>query len=116
MFDLLDGGVLLALGEVAGSDFADEALEGGPFDDFEGVDNISSGFGHLISLGVADQGVEEYLLKGDLAGEPDGHHDHASDPEEEDVVSSFEELIWEKGLEIEVFSIWPLEGREGEET
>lgn len=60
--------------------------------------------------------MQEDLLEGDLAGEPNRHHDHSCDPEEEDIVAGLEQLVREERLEVWVLCVRPLQGREGEET
>ena len=68
-------------------------------DDLDGVDDVALGLGHLLAVGVADEGVDVDVAEGDGVGERAraavGHgdvehevaaeHDHARDPEEEDV-------------------------------
>lgn len=116
MLQLFDGGVLLALGQVAIPDLADQALKGRSFDDLQRIDYISSRLRHLVSLGVADQGVQKDLLERDLASQPNRHHDHTSNPEEQNVMACLEQLVGEKSLEVEMLSIWPLQRGEGEES
>ncbi len=76
------------------------------FDDLDGVDDVALGLRHLLAIGVADEGVDVDLAEGDGVGEGArgavGHrdvehevgaeHDHAGDPEEEDVEAGDEEL------------------------
>jgi hypothetical protein len=59
--------------------------------------------------------MQEYVLEGQLISEAQTHHDHASNPKEDDVSTGLEEISWEEGLEVRVLNIGPAEGREGEE-
>ena len=83
-------------------------------DDLDGVDDVALGLGHLLAVGVADEGVDVDLLEGDGFGElaraAIGHrdvehevaaeHDHAGDPEEEDVEAGDEQGGGVEGGEI----------------
>ena len=60
--------------------------------------------------------MQQDLLEGDFAGQPNRHHDHPCDPEEEDVVASFKQLVGEERGEVRVLGVGPLQGREGEEA
>lgn len=59
------------------------------------VDNVTLGFGHLLAFVVADQaghvdGMERNLrLAVFVFDEVHGHHDHAGDPEEDDVEAGY---------------------------
>mmetsp|Transcript_18696 Transcript_18696/g.44683 ORF Transcript_18696/g.44683 Transcript_18696/m.44683 type:complete len:798 (+) Transcript_18696:625-3018(+) len=55
-------------------------------DGVERVDDIAEGFAHLAALLVPHEPVEEDGAEGRPARQLDPHHDHARDPEEEDVV------------------------------
>ena len=68
-------------------------------DDLDGVDDVALGLGHLFAVGVADEGVDVHVFEwdrfrkraraavghGDVEHEVAAEHDHARDPEEEDV-------------------------------
>ena len=83
-------------------------------DDLDGVDDVALGFGDLLAVGVADQGVDVDVAEGDGVGEGAfasvGHgyvehevaaeHDHAGDPEEEDVEAGDELLRGVEGGEV----------------
>lgn len=60
--------------------------------------------------------MQEYVLEGQLICEAQTHHDHASNPKENDVATGLEEVPWEEGLEVGVLNIGPAQGREGEEA
>jgi hypothetical protein len=67
--------------------------------DFNGVNDVALGLGHLFAVGIADQGVDVHLAKrdrlgkraraavghGHVARKPAAQHDHAGYPEEKDV-------------------------------
>ena len=50
------------------------------------VQHIALGLAHLLALRVTNQTVDVDMFERYLAGEMRGHHDHAGDPEEDDVV------------------------------
>ena len=54
---------------------------------------VAERLGHLAAVSVADHGVEEDVGEGNLAAELHTHHDHARDPEEEDVPAGLEERV-----------------------
>ena len=82
-------------------------------DDLDGVDDVALGLGHLLAVGVADEAVDVDVAEGDGVGggaraavghanvfhEMAAEHDHAGDPEEEDVEAGDEELGWVEGGE-----------------
>ena len=51
----------------------------------ERVDDVALGLRHLLALGIAHQAVDVDLAERDVAHELDAEHDHAGDPEEQDV-------------------------------
>ena len=83
-------------------------------DDFDGIDDVALGLGHLFAVGVADQGVDINLAEGNrfrkgalasirhrhVAGKPAAQHDHARHPEEEDVEAGDQEAGGIEGVEI----------------
>ncbi len=101
-------------------------------DDLDGVDHVALGLGHLLAVGVADQGVDVDVAEGDGVGERAlaavgvgdvehevaAEHDHAGDPEEEDVEAGDEELGGVEGGEVggEGVGSVPAEDGEGEEA
>lgn len=60
--------------------------------------------------------MQKDLLERDLASQPNRHHDHTSNPEEQNVMACLEQLVGEKSLEVEMLSVWPLQWGEGEES
>jgi hypothetical protein len=60
--------------------------------------------------------VQENVLERKLITETQTHHDHACDPEEDNITASFQKVSGEESLEIGVLSVRPAESREGEQT
>ena len=108
-------------------------------DDVDGVDDVALGLGHLLAVGVADEAVDVDLSEGDgvgeralaavghgdVEGEVAAEHDHAGDPEEEDVEAGDEEAWWGRKLARSsviceacrlASGVGPAEGGEGEQT
>ena len=56
-------------------------------DDLYGVDAVAERLGHLASLAVAHKAVDKDIPERHVAPEAQSHHDHARDPEEDDVIS-----------------------------
>ena len=81
----------------------------------ERIHHVALGLGHLVTVFIADQTVQIDLGKGDLAGEVNAVHDHAGDPEEQDVITGLQH-----GGRVKVFIIRglfrPAKGRERPET
>src|SRR5690606_25595738 len=63
----------------------DERLEIDAVDQIEGVDDVALRFRHLVAVLVANEPGDVDLAEGNVAGELEPHHDHAGDPEEDDV-------------------------------
>ena len=66
-------------------------------DDFEGIEDVALNLAHLLAVFVLDEAVEIDGVEGYIAHVLDSEHDHAGDPEEEDVVACFEDCA---GVEI----------------
>lgn len=77
-----------------------EDVERSALDDIDRVDNVPERLAHLAAVSVADHGVAEDLVEGDFAGEVHTEHDHAGDPEEEDVPARLEDVGGVEGLEV----------------
>ena len=58
--------------------------------------------------------MQQNSVEGQLSSEFETEHDHASDPEEEDVVASLEDGGWIEALEVVCGLIGPREDREWE--
>ena len=94
-----DAGRHLRLRQVLGA-LLDQFFQADAVDQVQGVQAVAFGLGHLAALGVAHQAVDIYLAEGRLAGELQGHHDHAGDPEEDDVVAGHQGIRGVEALEI----------------
>ncbi len=81
---LLDALGLLRVHQAEGA-FLDQFLDADAVDQVDRVEHVALGLAHLLALAVADQAVHVHVLERDLAGDVLGHHDHAGDPEEDDV-------------------------------
>ena len=57
----------------------------GVLHDFLRRDHVALGLGHLLALFVPNHRVQVNLVERNLIHEMDSHHDHAGDPEENDV-------------------------------
>ena len=107
----------LRLHHVAGT-FFQQLFQRDTIDHVQRVDNVTLGFGHLLAFVVADQaghvdGMEWNLrLAVFVFDEVHGHHDHAGNPEEDDVEAGDHHAGWvELTQRVGVFR--PAEGREG---
>ena len=69
----------------AGSALFDQSVEADAVDQIDRIEHVALGFRHLLAFAIADQAMHIDVLEGDLAGDLLGHHDHAGDPEEDDV-------------------------------
>ena len=95
---LLDGRLHLRLHQAGGA-FGEQGVEGDAVDDVERIDDIALRFRHLLAVVIADQSSDVDLAKGHLAGEFQAHHDHAGDPEENDVEAGDQHRSGIVGLE-----------------
>ena len=64
---------------------ADEVLKPDAVDQVDRVDHIALGLALLLTLGIADQARDVHVTKRHIARELEPEHDHAGDPEEDDV-------------------------------
>src|SRR5690606_17849357 len=62
----------------------DQIIKTDAVDEVYRVQHITLGFGHFLDLRIADQAVDIYVFKRDLARDVFSHHNHASHPEEND--------------------------------
>jgi len=76
----------LGLAQAVGALF-EQGFERDAVDQVHRVQHIALGLAHLLALRVEHQAVDVDMLEGDAAGEVGRHHDHAGDPEEDDVVA-----------------------------
>ena len=73
-----------------GGAFVQQRRQLNAVDQVHRIEDIALGFGHFFAFRVADQTVHINGFERDFAGEVFGHHDHARDPEENDVVAGHE--------------------------
>ncbi|MDT4793166.1 hypothetical protein FQZ97_256800 [compost metagenome] len=98
--------------------FLQQLVEGDAVDDVQRVEHVALGLGHLLALAVAHQAVDVDGLERDLRGavrvlhQVHGQHDHAGDPEEDDVEAGDQHVGGVEGLE-ELGLFRPAEGGEG---
>ena len=100
---LFDGRLHLRLHQPAGA-LGEQRLQRYAVDDVERVDDVALGLGHLLAVVIANQSVHVDFAKRHLAGELQAHHDHAGDPEENDVESRDQHRGRIVGLRARVFS------------
>jgi hypothetical protein len=81
---LLDGGGLLRVHQARRA-LRDQRFEVDAVDDVDRVERVALALRHLLAFGVAHEAVHVHRMERHLAGEVRGHHDHAGDPEEDDV-------------------------------
>lgn len=62
--------------------------------DIDRINDIPQRFTHLPPVCVADHGVTVDFGEGNLAGQVDAQHDHAGDPEEQDVPARLQDGGW----------------------
>ena len=92
-----------------------EILQRRAVDNVERIDDVAERLGHLAAFGVAYEGVAEDFREGDLPCELDPEHDHARNPEEENIPASLEDGHWVELLHVGGL-VGPAEGREGPEA
>ena len=73
------------------------------------VDDISEGFAHLSSVSISDHRMKVDLREGDLTHHLLSKEDHPGNPKEQNVVTSFKELV-----RVEVVEIRRLDGMQEE--
>src|SRR5581483_6884269 len=82
-------------GRTAGEDEKAQRVGGVFGDDIERVvAGAKVGFGHFGSVGVAHDAVQIHGVKRNLTHELDAEHNHAGDPEEQNVVTRFQYGGW----------------------
>ena len=69
------------------------------------VNDVAQALAHFPSVGITNHGMAIDLLEGHLSSEVDSKHDHASDPEENDIPSSLQH-----GRGVEVLQVGGLVG------
>ena len=66
-------------------------------DDLQRVDDIPLGLAHLVAFFITNQAVQINIFEGDFSGIFDAHHNHAGDPEEQNIITCFQ---YTRGVEI----------------
>ena len=64
------------------------------------VNDIAFTFAHFFAMGIKNETVEIDFLKWHLARNVKSHHNHASDPSEENIGASFHDVQWIVRVEI----------------
>ena len=75
----------------------------------ERIERVAFALTHLLAFGITHETVDVDVLKGSAAREVFGHHDHARNPEENDVVSSYKYIRWIEVVKI-LRLMWPAKG------
>mmetsp|Transcript_2948 Transcript_2948/g.2542 ORF Transcript_2948/g.2542 Transcript_2948/m.2542 type:complete len:238 (+) Transcript_2948:917-1630(+) len=108
--------VHLILRESTLLDTINQVFQTGTIDDIDRVNNVTLTLTHLFTILVSDEIVQEYSVEGKLISEEVAHHDHLCDPEEQNIVTSFEQMSRVEVLEVFIsIHIGPSEGGEGEQ-
>ena len=95
-----------------------EVFKTDALDDVERVERVAFGLGHLLAFGIAHETVDVHVVERHAAREVLGHHDHASDPEEDDVVAGDEHgtrQVEVVGRAVVALRLRPAERGEGDE-
>jgi len=117
-------GVLLALAslsllnlvstEVTVEKLLVECLKGDTLDDIDGVNDVAETLADLTAVCITDHTVKEDITERQFVSEHERHHNHTSDPEEEDIVTSLEQCSRE--VFGKIWSLfWPAKDREWEQ-
>ncbi|MOA12824.1 hypothetical protein D3C78_1328460 [compost metagenome] len=107
----------LRLHHVAGT-FFQQVCQRNTVNHIQRIDNVTLGFGHFLAFIVTNQTGHVDGFKRNLRfavfifDEVHGHHDHAGDPEEDDVEAGHHHAGWVE-LTQRVGVLWPAERREG---
>ena len=70
--------------------FCNKTLQINTVDEVDGVDHIALGFGHFLPFPITHKTVDVDRMEGHFAAEMQGHHDHSSDPEKDDVETRYQ--------------------------
>ena len=81
-------------------------------DQVDGVEHIALGLGHFVAVCVAHQAVNVNLFERHIVHELQAHHDHARDPEENNVKAGDQHAGGVEGLQ-SIGLLWPAQGGEG---
>ena len=69
-------------------------------DDVQRVDPVAQALGHLAALSVLDHGVDEHVAEGGGVEAVLAHHDHAGDPEGDDLTGGDQGVARVEGLQL----------------
>ena len=69
-------------------------------DEVDGIDHVPLRLRHLVAFLVADDGIDVDVAERHVAGEVGRRHDHARDPEEDDVEAGDEDRRGQEGGEL----------------
>mmetsp|Transcript_11473 Transcript_11473/g.29321 ORF Transcript_11473/g.29321 Transcript_11473/m.29321 type:complete len:240 (-) Transcript_11473:1916-2635(-) len=69
------------------------------------VDNVAQALRHFPAMRISNKRMKIDRREGELSGEVLAHHDHARDPEKENIVACLEEVAW-----VELVEVWCLVG------
>src|SRR5579883_331522 len=81
-------------GSGAGHQCVAQGIRAKPVDHLQRVANIPLRLRHLLPMLIAQQAVEVNDLEGRFTGKLQAEHDHARDPEEDDVVAGLQNGCW----------------------
>ncbi len=81
-----------------GGGFPDQGFQIDAVDQVQRINRVALGLGHLLAFRIAHDGIDVDLAERHLAGEILGGHDHARDPEEDDVEAGNQHRARDEGL------------------
>ena len=81
----------------AGSPFADQRIEVDTVDQVQRIEHVALRLGHLLAVRIADEPMYVNLAKRYFVHEFETHHDHARDPEKDDIETRHQDLARIKG-------------------
>ena len=87
----------------AGRAFGDQFRQRDAVDEVQWIKHVTFGFAHLMAFGIADQSGYVDFPERHFAGEVQGHHHHACDPEENDIEPGDKDRCWQKRFEFRRF-------------
>ena len=64
--------------------------QGDAIDEVQRIETVALGFRHFLAFGIRDEAVDVHRVERNLVGKVQGHHDHSSDPKENDVVPRYQ--------------------------
>ena len=79
--------------------FVQQRCQFNPVNQVNRIQHIAFRLAHLFALRVFDQAMDVHVFERNLPREMRGHHDHAGDPKENDVVASHQHARGQKQIE-----------------